>query len=52
MRRREHGLTLEEKISEHSQKVLNKNVIKHINDSFFAPFEEAGQIYFLRRTNL
>ena len=27
-------------------------VISHINDSFFAPYEEDGQIFYLRRTNL
>ena len=50
--RRRVGLTLEEKITEHQKKIVKKDVISHINDSFYAPFEEDGQIFYLRRTDL
>ena len=50
--RRRVGLTLEEKISEHQKKIVTKNVISHINDCFYDPYEEHGQIYYLRRTDL
>ena len=50
--RRRVGMTLGEKITEHAKKIVTKNVISHINDSFYAPYEEDGQIYYLRRTNL
>ena len=45
MRLRKQGLTLGEKITSHLDKVLNKNVISHISDSFFEPVEEGGNIY-------
>ena len=50
--RRRVGLTLGEKISEHQQKIVTKNVISHITDSFYSPQEEDGQIFFIRRTDL
>ncbi len=52
MRERKHGQTLAQKITSHLQKIKKKNVISHIGDSFFAPVEERGASFMLRRTNL
>ena len=52
MRERSDGLTLKQKIDLHLEKVLKKEVISHISDSFFEETEEGGSFYQLRRTNL
>ena len=52
MRKREHGLTLGEKIKVHLEKVKKKRVVSLLGDAFFAPVEEQGNVYFVRRTNL
>ena len=45
-------MTLGEKITHHLDKVRSKNVISQIGDSFYAPVEEQGSIFMLRRTDL
>ena len=49
---RKHGPTLGMKITTHLEKVKTRNVISHIGDSFFSPYEEQGTVFQLRRTNL
>ena len=52
MRKIREGMTLQEKIAEHQEKVLDTNVVSHITDAFFEQVEEGGDIFHLRRTNL
>ena len=52
MRRRNHGMTLGEKITHHLEKIKKKEVISLIGDSFFEPIEENGCNFWLRKTNL
>ena len=52
MRKIREGMTLQEKIAEHQEKVLNTNVVSHITDAFFEQVEDEGDIFYLRRTNL
>lgn len=52
MRRRKEGMTLGEKITHHLERVVKRDVISQITDSFFEQVEENGSIYFMRRTNL
>ena len=52
MRRRNQGMTLNEKIIHHNSKIGKKNVTCHIGDSFYQLTEENGIIYQLRRTDL
>ena len=52
MRRRKQGMTLGEKITSHLEKVVKRDVISQIGDSFFERHEEQGSIFMLRRTNL
>lgn len=52
MRKLREGMTLQEKIAEHQEKVLGTNVVSHITDAFFEQVEEGGDIFYLRRTNL
>lgn len=50
--RKKKGMTLKEQIDKQLQKVKKYEVVKHIDDSFFAPCEENGCLFQLRRTNL
>ena len=52
MRKIREGMTLQEKIAEHQEKVLDTNVVSHITDAFFEQVEDGGDIFHLRRTNL
>lgn len=52
MRRRKQGMTLGEKITHHLERVVHRDVISQITDSFFERVEEQGSIFQLRRTNL
>ena len=52
MRKRNEGLTLNEKIEKELEKVKKKAVVSHMGDSFFKEVEEHGSIFYLRRTNL
>lgn len=52
MRARKHGLTLKQKIEHNFEKIKKRDLISHIGESFYAPVEEKGLVWQLRRTNL
>lgn len=52
MRKRKQGLTLGEKISRHLERIVKKNIVSHIGDSFYERIEEQSTEFYLRRTNL
>lgn len=52
IRKRDKGLTLAEKIEKLIDKVKKKEVLSHIDDSFFEEQNEGGVVFYLRRTNL
>ena len=45
-------MTLKQKIEHNFGKIKKKDLISHIGESFFAPVEENGSVWQLRRTNL
>lgn len=45
-------MTLGEKITHHLERVVHRDVISQIGDSFFERVEEQGSSFMLRRTNL
>jgi len=52
MRKKKDGLTLNETILKHLDKVKKKAAIQHINDAFFKEEIEKGTLFYVRRTNL
>jgi len=52
MRKKKDGLTLNETILKHLDKVKKRAAIQHINDAFFKEEIERGTLFYVRRTNL
>lgn len=52
MRRRHNGLTLDEKITIHLDKVKRRDVVTLLGCSFFEPHEEQGCSFMLRRVDM
>lgn len=51
-RKKDHGLTLAEKIEKLIEKVKKKDVVEHIDDSFYSETVEQGVVFYIRKTNL
>lgn len=52
MRRKNEGLTLSEKITQHAEKIKQKKTVQLIDDAFFSEEVDQGAKFFVRRTNL
>jgi len=52
MRKKNEGATLPEKIEKLIEKIKKKDVVSHMNDTFYEEVVDAGTVFYLRRTDL
>jgi lauroyl/myristoyl acyltransferase len=52
MRKKNEGATLPEKIEKLIEKIKKKEVVSHMNDTFYEECVDQGTVYYLRRTDL
>ena len=51
-RKKDEGATLPEKIEKLIEKIKKKEVVSHMNDTFYEEVVDEGTVYYLRRTDL